>query len=770
MRKGALLLAVVAIVVLGLWAKSALFAEPAVPGAGPGVAVDAPRATTGVANADDAPAPPERRPVPADEGSALAGHGAGIWVFHTTFADGRPAPDVPLAVWQSRDAYHRTPIFTGRTDASGVLRAPELPGRAKPEAEFGSRFAVIVRVPAPRPVAAVLDVLAPPPGPVELVLPPVAPVAVELVDAHDVPVPLTADLWVGARHAEPGGLLDERVPEFGDRVQRRRQAGAGPVHFGLVATGGMIGVSYRLAGVSGEAAPSSVTVDAPWRPGPAASAGTTPETIRVRLDERFAVATGRVLGEGGKPASAHSFLIRSNLPTLPPIVWTAVGRFALLLHRDVHDCAFDLQLRPEAPAQSARNFAQWAVPEPPWGEVFDIGDARLSTGELALAGRLVDGDGTPIPHAQVWLAGSEHSDPDDSRAWRSLPIPDTHTDADGRFELRTGSRAAFVRARIGPIHGHLPSSDVYPFATQGIEIAIEGEDTGDVEATFRVDRATSLEPIAATLEPSDGSMRRQYPQTLRGRPPKVHFAAVKAGTYRLDVVWNLEPAMPPLATVDGIVVRAGSRADDPRLQDIPLAGDVMRFAIQLVDEHGQPLREANGLVLIDAPEADASWSVFARDGSIAFAAPVPRVTARVVVPGRRARTAVVSSGESTIALDPAPIVDVALPEVRRALGKGFAARIGLLTPELRPPTRAHVGRAKHGSSFYAPIVLLDDQGHVAVSVAVSGEHRLELFVPGRKSIPLGTADIDADVPAVRSIDLRDGWRADVEALRSAERR
>jgi protocatechuate 3,4-dioxygenase alpha subunit len=185
------------------------------------------------------------------------------------------------------------------------------------------------------------------------------------------------------------------------------------------------------------------------------------------------------------------------------------------------------------PSQTVGPFFHLALDRPAWADLA----AHHPKGErIAVAGRVIDGDGDPVADAclEIWQANAagRYAHPDDTRADKPLDprfrgFGRVSTDADGRFRLTT--------IRPGPVPGrgnHLqaPHLAVAIFARGLLKqlftrIYFAGEALNDSDPVLSsIDDPARRRTLIAVRDDAGGTPAYRFDIVLQGNDETVFFA------------------------------------------------------------------------------------------------------------------------------------------------------------------------------------------------------------------------------------------------------
>ena len=560
---------------------------------------------------------------------------------------GAPREGVDVAAAGNRNEIRR-PQLVATTDSTGIAEL------------VGVDLALTAREPTRRAFVALhhplgtsrsgygVDVELPPAtSPVTLTLPATGSVELQLVDAR------------GEALARPGrGSLRitaerGRSPSFRFSVDEHGHATLR--HVGL-------GLHFSVDVDTPEFQSRPAEFDGPKQEG---------EVVEVTLARgpRGPILTGLALDERGAPLADHelSASLVSGVPQFErprPIggggpfarrVATKSddhGKFALDwsgLDRELRGVMLRLEI--EAAGEPAL-VATERVTLPDSGED-DLGEIRFEPPPLLAQGEVRDDSGTPVADARLRL--SVRNDP-----VHGIPADGLRTEwsgrsgADGRFELRGFTSAPALSIAVSrPDLVSLRPREI-PVGASGL--LLEMVAGGAVTGSLRLDPSWRADLFRIVLTPEDPEV------PVRPRTPEddgsFGWRLCPPGLATVSIQLRTDPGEPPLLEVAGVRVEPRQVTADPRLQQIDVSRWVRSIAISVVDENSTPFRDGS-LRIVET-------GMTAHDERRLRGEPIPYLTARAALdvvaaaPHHRPVRRRVEPGESTLALAPALVVELAI--------------------------------------------------------------------------------------------------------------
>jgi hypothetical protein len=231
----------------------------------------------------------------------------------------------------------------------------------------------------------------------------------------------------------------------------------------------------------------------------------------------------------------------------------------------------------------------------------DVGDVRLQPLPLLASGRVLDENGLPVKGAEVWaqvLRRKLSERGQTTEDWERLRDSLWRSDALGRFEFRS-SEASESIALYARTRDAFARPVVVKNGTSGQDLTLER--AGSIHGTVVADSPLLWHSQSVMLERQGEPVPGEPPtERLRATAPdsegRFAFRFVPAGIWTVSV--RGAGANSITATVADIVVRAGERVEDPRLN--PLEIQRPGVFLRCVDERGR--RARTPLVWVHAPD------------------------------------------------------------------------------------------------------------------------------------------------------------------------
>lgn len=467
-------------------------------------------------------------------------------------AQGHPEEGVPVGVRRERGGRD---IVRVRSDANGMARLWF--GGQRSGAFVG--LAILSR----EPIVAAYSPGAPPAEAIVLTLPPAGTLEVELVDERGASWTRPTEIVAEVSRSTRAELDDAKQPV--DFLTCFTSDGrASFLHVGL-------GLEVRLLVRSEGRADEVELVHGPRTAGERVGARIVldrplPELIGRLLDhERMPVGPAWARGtardaRGRTRGGCQAFIDRE-------------GRFRHALERPWNAEAADGDLVLELEVDAGGG-AVWLASTPLprlHPGVNDLGELMLDEMPLVASGRLVDDSGVPVRRATVdFLLGTVEGNP-----YSGELVSQLTTDALGRFELKKALVAERVGIRVTAEGFALFGPLEVPLGAAGLELELERGGT----IVCRVQSDGNWMP---RLLLERGGQRVSMTVSYSGTGTQ-ELGPLAPGVYtlRYDDPWSdLQ------GRIEGIVVEAGMRTLDPRLDPLDLRGRMNTVALTVVDAGG----------------------------------------------------------------------------------------------------------------------------------------------------------------------------------------
>ncbi len=473
--------------------------------------------------------------------------------------------------------------------------------------------------------------------------------------------PLVSACRVEVRRSESSPLPGSVEPGLAAALRRTRGAstdkplGAESVLVAPVGAGGLVDVLVRFAD-------RDFAFDQKDIPGPS---GDETRFVDLVVPDWFTTVTGRLVDANGVPLGGQSgeFLISGSKGRIEgePLVADDDGRFELPLRLGGPLGPYSLEIQSRFAAEVPAG-ALVALPELQSGRRHEIGDVRLDTLPILVAGSVRDDRGEVVAGASIQLQ-SWNPGVGNSGGYTDVAYVRGQAGEDGTYRLHGAPRADRVRVVVrqrghaAAVSGDLPFGSRYDavLVREGGIVAQgflpEWTPRGAVElAVFRDGQVVRRDAVRAG---GDGRFRRP----LGGFAP---------GRYELAYTLRGYGDLGDRQIVD---VEPGGYTDAPELD---FRDRLFRFVVKLVDGAGQPQGDPGSPLLAEVVGVDGqrSWSAFTwRGGQAEFYAPQRVVSVVVMGPGRAPVRTDIVPGESTLTLNGLQPVEITLPGLRAMVGE-----------------------------------------------------------------------------------------------------
>jgi hypothetical protein len=491
-----------------------------------------------------------------------------------TDAAGRPQADVPVQLRVTENGLDQA-VLTVSTDDQGIGLIQPLDMLTRNdttdvcfELALGGTLAETVRQE--------FDPRHPPAEPIELILPPHGILEVRVLTADGKPWPEPALIQALARDAEE---VDGRMENEGlsgllrEGSLRLRPAG--------------LGQPLRVRAIR----PDGTTIGELVCEGPAHDGA----VLLVNIQEQSGAAhvVGRAMRVDGQPlAKARlSYEIRVtnfgfSSSDAGQIVTADDGSFQLAIEKpNLDEGAKRIFVLSTAPVNGVQLIAEtdlsWSLPP----GATDIGNLLLAQPALLVSGWVVDESGSPLPGVPVQARPQVYFDKE-RFSWDWNSNFHARTDEEGAFALYGKTDSAKIRVTGEKGEHWCAGSDVAPGST-GVRVVMSR--AGRVAGLILLDPGTKAEGFVIQLESEmEGDREVTHWAALVLADGSFNFTTVPPGVYRVEI--SPLGAGEPLASFDGLLVRAGEDCPDPRLNPIDLRGLLRVIRVRAVDEAGKPLR------------------------------------------------------------------------------------------------------------------------------------------------------------------------------------
>ena len=560
--------------------------------------------------------------------------------------NGEPIAGASVSIREDEGTWSNAAV-RARTGADGLARFPHFGASyAAFVPELQSAWVALEELGEPRVKREVaLEVLQR--EPVTLELAPGGECEVKIVD-EDGSVPTGAfDIYLGVVPSDDANL-DELHPFWIDSVKRAGVEGGSAVFHHVV-------LGKRL--VANVAREGTFAFQRAAEFGPRTASERA--TIEVRLGQRGATLAGRALGADGLPLAGALVQVRlggsedeQRFQLGPARRADSEGRFRCEIDTGewLRERPFQVQL-----VQLGEDGADLASAERPLPLLVagtnELGDFRLGELPTFATGRVVDGAGEPVGGARV-TASVRAVEPGGTEEYvQELDHVFALTDALGRFTLRSATRQRELE--LTARKAHLASRSIRAsLGTRDLQIELVAG--GEIAGRLQVDPqlpATRFYVFAAPeiAGDPDGETQPMRPDAdgrflLRG---------LKPGSYRVfvrdDQGWN------EVASVPGVLVVAGERTRDARLDPIDLSGRMRTATLSILEVDGTPYQgEVYALLTRRDPDGERTEYVQVKQGkaSVLYEREPPSVS--ITAPGRQGVFIEHLDGDRSVTLEEAP--------------------------------------------------------------------------------------------------------------------
>lgn len=480
-------------------------------------------------------------------------------------------------------------LHRARTNADGLARIEHVGWYCSLyELEANRPIRIALATPGPEPVDFEFEVQAPPRERVELVLPEGGSLEVRLLGPAG--TVLNEDFVVELSPIRRNPTDPEDYESVGTPATTRGQAGTAV--FRGVPLGCEFSAQVIVSGAS--------TYHGGTGMGP--NSRDEKALLEVKCDARTTLR-GRVLDDDGQPATGRKLGVEAGddgrgRVDVGTTTSDANGSFEVtgFVHANLEWLFFD-EFTPGTGLRASGRVRLSGTPlaQALGKDPIDLGDIRLETLPLIASGRVVDENGTPVKGASVSgrVLRQDTDHPGNQRLeWEFLWSSRPSSDEFGRFELRSKERgeSLAVYARSGKAW---VGTDAIPLGSTGLELVLApaGSVIGRIVAEPPLaPQSLSFQLTLSGTRNPEAPPKEDFFSATVGRDGLFAVRFVPAGTY--DATVYPTNGGNALATLEGIEVRAGERALDPRLDPIAVRqrGVVLRF----VDTKGRRVIDVAG--------------------------------------------------------------------------------------------------------------------------------------------------------------------------------
>lgn len=477
---------------------------------------------------------------------------ANVVVEVVSETDGSPVASVPVS-FRPSGSVRGSPVV--ETDGDGRARLRHLDWSIIDESP--ERGHVAIEIPLARKVEKKVRLEELPEDPIVLRLPPTGRVAITVLDEDARPV----DGAIVMLHTGDDGFLAGILGSAGALIGHTDAKGK---------------VLFPFVGPELDLEVEAWTDAVPF---PSKGALQTKTAVGTTIEHTLTLRTkhtrmvGRFVDARGEP-----------LPDLPVMV--DIGSHDDLARSD-HEGRFSFVVMPSA-ADDPPGYGRFEctplrlegrvrLPEHLPNGVFDVGDVTLEALPFALAGRVVDADGTGVPGVRVRAFGRR--EPRGRARDRLAPV---RTDADGVFVLRDEVHAEVIEWNVHAKHPQYADASATAVLPGTRDVLIRMERPATCRA--RVIAPDGISELRATLRVGDHRIARELSFKGEDGTTTVDFGRLSSGEARLTLS---VPRGPRLVEITGIQLVAGQETDDPRLDPIDLRTGFQVVQLLVVDATGQ---------------------------------------------------------------------------------------------------------------------------------------------------------------------------------------
>ncbi len=487
-----------------------------------------------------------------------------------------------------------------------------------------------------------------PAEPLELLLPACGRVEVRLTDATGAP-------WTGVAMVQLRQVLPDEANPDADRRQRDAEAMALAQNGAASFAPAGLGLQFHARAMRED---GSLIGEASG-PGPIQVGQSALIAIAERGGNSF--ATGRVIGEDGKPLAAERFELRletsgpsgSNSSSSHDVRTDAQGRFRFHVEEPLLQDGTQRELtvrQRQRGASSATASADLSWNLPP-GDT-DLGDLRLGLAPLVASGVVVDEAGEPMSNAHVVLQEKKSYGPGATEFyWSWIQGGEVFTQADGAFAVHAAVDGGEYLVTCMSSDFWCEGQMVTPGAT-GLRLVLRRGGTlagtlladPDVDLT---DLTVELTDPAAAPDPfgrNSAAVGRDGAFSLRALPPATYTLRVRGGNSGHNYL-----------ELSGFTVVAGEACADPRLTPLDARGMIRSILVRALDADGKPIQQFS--VFVIRPDGEIN-NEYAHGGELRLPLADPSADLIVQSDGYLRAHLTGVSGDQTVTLQRAPRVRI----------------------------------------------------------------------------------------------------------------
>lgn len=319
----------------------------------------------------------------------------------------------------------------------------------------------------------------------------------------------------------------------------------------------------------------------------------------------------------------------------------------------------------------------------------ELGDLKLDTGAVIVAGRLMVGDEPFRRRVHVRVQREQAGEGRRQTRWNDLGELTQWTDhkqgvfaiygdmPPGRYRLQVWCGEALP---IEPIEFALGTKDLVVAVETGTPLAAsvllpEKAPSDQLQAKL-VPTKPPVEPQPAPA--GEGRNRRKpelttTPQQQSGERYDLQWPAVPNGSYTLEL--SLPTRKEPIFTIPDVVVPP-PEGGDPRLVDIDLRGALRKATIHVFDAEGKPAEQDMGVVFAFGLPEQSEWQgqIF-HDNKVELLLPPGPADLLVALRGYRPQRVSCLGERLDVRLDPWPTIEVVANGLQVPTGMQLQARL-----------------------------------------------------------------------------------------------
>ena len=404
--------------------------------------------------------------------------------------------------------------------------------------------------------------------------------------------------------------------------------------------------------------------------------------------------------------------------------------------------------------------ATFELPETLSPSVIDVGVLTLKPPPLLAAGTVVDAQGVALSGVDVLVSIPNRYD---TERWSEVRSPSTHTDEQGRFELRTSQRVTRFQVVA---HRDGATAESGAIAAGSTDVVLRMPLTGSLGGRVLLDGALAELTwiVRACCSDEGGAPEPNQAADWQLDDGGFELGALSPGDYDVSVIEA--DSAECVARVQRVRVVAAQLTRDPRLNPIDLRSVLNLVELSISAESGERLREP--WVIARAAWPDGRVEIFEVNVRRHTTAPIVCADGGVDVRvGAEGCAEVELSGVTSnreVVLRSAPLVVVTLPDGTAARDGAYRLGVQLVHESFRQPgprpltvvwfddgPRVELTAPVIGTVLAEPWIWTDKSGRNAAPIALDQQQHVEVAATGTTLLELRVtpADIERALAALR---------------------